>query len=296
MKKDKNRITNQVLADMMFFDYLKEKVGERKTKTGAYYDLLEKATAGFIAPFLKNHEYVLQADQCHVTISDLAVEWHWHRATVRAFLDKLEEMGYINRTRFAKSVVITVTFAPLTSGEHPASYTGHAESRLSDDLDQALSEWVNGNLSDNDTGDICEQYSETRLEQLADESGTDCQDNIPAKKTDAETELVQDIIERVAVAGLKRAIRNSRFDDPADFLDFFHQELGGDWASLLEASKMTAKMILDEGSGVADRISCETGMLATLRQPFKALWAKYQERDSSLLYTPQQCCRSESIV
>ena len=62
--KDKNRAANQVLADMMFFDYLKEKVGERKTKTGAYYDLLEKATAGFIAPFLKNHEYVLQADQC----------------------------------------------------------------------------------------------------------------------------------------------------------------------------------------------------------------------------------------
>lgn len=59
--KDKNRAANQVLADMMFFDYLKEKVGERKTKTGAYYDLLEKATAGFIAPFLKNHEYVLQA-------------------------------------------------------------------------------------------------------------------------------------------------------------------------------------------------------------------------------------------
>ena len=44
--KDKNRAANQVLADMMFFDYLKEKVGERKTKTGAYYDLLEKATAG----------------------------------------------------------------------------------------------------------------------------------------------------------------------------------------------------------------------------------------------------------
>ena len=40
--KDKNRAANQVLADMMFFDYLKEKVGERKTKTGAYYDLLEK--------------------------------------------------------------------------------------------------------------------------------------------------------------------------------------------------------------------------------------------------------------
>ena len=62
--KDKNRAANQVLADMMLFDYLKEKVGERKTKTGAYYDLLEKATAGFIAPFLKNHEYEIGRASC----------------------------------------------------------------------------------------------------------------------------------------------------------------------------------------------------------------------------------------
>lgn len=46
--KDKNRVANQVLADMMFLDYLKENVGEQKTKTGAYYYLLEKATADFI--------------------------------------------------------------------------------------------------------------------------------------------------------------------------------------------------------------------------------------------------------
>ena len=110
MAKNKNRQTNQVLADMEFFDYLKEKVGDRKTKTGAYHDLLEKCAAGFVAPFLKNHEYVLQADQCHVTITDLAVEWHWHRATVRTFLDRLEDMGHIHRTRFAKSVVITMMF------------------------------------------------------------------------------------------------------------------------------------------------------------------------------------------
>ena len=44
--KDKNRQANQVLADMEFFDYLKEKVGDRKTKTGAYHDLLEKCAAG----------------------------------------------------------------------------------------------------------------------------------------------------------------------------------------------------------------------------------------------------------
>lgn len=281
--KDKNRAANQVLADMMFFDFLKEKVGERKTKTGAYYDLLEKATAGFIAPFLKNQEYVLQNDQCHVTISDLAVEWHWHRATVRAFLDKLEEMGYIRRTRFAKSVVITVTFAPFSSGETTASYTGHTGSGLADDLDKALSEWINGNLSDEDMGEICGQYHEAGRKRLADESGKVHSGDKPAIKAGAETELAQEIVERVAVAGLKRAIRNSRFDDPTDFLEFFHEELGDDWTSLLESSKMTAKMILDKGSEDSDRIPGDMDMLATLRQPFKALWAKHQERDSSIL-------------
>lgn len=222
---------------MVFFDYLKEKVGERKTKTGAYYDLLEKSTAGFVAPFLKNHEYVLQDNQCHVTISDLASEWHWHRATVRTFLDKLEDMGHIHRTRFAKSVVITVTFASSSDGESPTFYTGQAEPRPADELEQALSEWIIGNLSDNDMGDVCEHYCDTCMKRPADNSGISHSENKPAMNKDARADFVQDIIERVAVAGLKRAIRNSRFDDPTAFVDFFHEELGEEWSSLLEVSR-----------------------------------------------------------
>lgn len=42
-------------------------------------------------------------------------------------------------------------------------------------------------------------------------------------------------------------------------------------------------MILDAGNDGTANSSIETDMLATLRQPFKALWAKYQERDSILL-------------
>lgn len=281
--KDKNKTANHVLADMVFFDYLKEKVGERKTKTGAYYDLLEKSTAGFVAPFLKNHEYVLQDNQCHVTISDLASDWHWHRATVRAFLDKLEEMGYIRRTRFAKSVVITVTFTPLSNGEIPPFYTGQAEPRPADELEQALSKWIIGNLSDNDMGDVCGHYYDDRMKQLADNPDISHSGSKSTMNKDIRDGLIQEIVERIAVAGLKRAIRNSRFDDPTAFVDFFHEELVDDWTSLVEASKMTAKMILDEGSEVAGMVPGETDMLATLRQPFKALWAKHQERESSLL-------------
>lgn len=285
--KDKNSVANQVLADMMFFDYLKEKLGERKTKTGAYCDLLEKASAGFVAPFLKNHGYVLQAGQCHVTITDLATGWHWHRATVWAFLDRLEEMGYISRTRLAKSVVITVAFAPDNIGEAPGSCTGQAEPCPADELDAALSEWITGNLSDEDIGDICGQYHASRLNEIAGRSLAGSSGSRMPSKDESADELTRTLVQRVAVAGLKRAIRNSRSDDPSSFMDFFNHELGGDWPSLFAAARMVAKMVLSGEDEAADLPSHERKTLLTLREPFKALLAKYQERDSTLLWTPQ---------
>lgn len=107
--ENKQKIPVSILADRGVFDYLKEKVGERKTKTEAYCNLLDKALAGFISPFLRRQDYELQSNQCHVTVSDLAAEWHWHRATVRSFLDAIEAFGLLERTRLAKSVVITMT-------------------------------------------------------------------------------------------------------------------------------------------------------------------------------------------
>ena len=40
--KTKQKIAVPILADREVFDYLKEKVGERKTKTEAFCDLLDK--------------------------------------------------------------------------------------------------------------------------------------------------------------------------------------------------------------------------------------------------------------
>ena len=106
--KTRQRITVPILADREVFDYLKEKVGERKTKTEAYCDLLDKTLAGFVSPFLRNQEFELHPNQCHVTVSDLSVEWHWHRATVRSFLDALEGFGLLSRIRLSKSVYILI--------------------------------------------------------------------------------------------------------------------------------------------------------------------------------------------
>ena len=47
------KIPVSILADREVFEYLKEKGDERKTRTEAYCDLLDKSLAGFVSPFFK---------------------------------------------------------------------------------------------------------------------------------------------------------------------------------------------------------------------------------------------------
>lgn len=139
--RNKQKIAVPILADREVFDYLKEKVGERKTKTEAYCDLLDKALSGFVSPFLRKQDYELRPNQCHVTVSDLASEWHWHRATVRSFLDAMEAFGLLNRTRLPKSVVITMT---VQSGQSVEPYLVQEQPDFAEQIRDVLSDWVIG--------------------------------------------------------------------------------------------------------------------------------------------------------
>ena len=51
--RNRNEAPAAILANVEVFDYLKEKVGERKTRTEAYCDLLDKSLAGFVSPVFK---------------------------------------------------------------------------------------------------------------------------------------------------------------------------------------------------------------------------------------------------
>ena len=134
--ENKKRMPATVLAQMEVFDYLKEKVGERKTRTEAYCDLLDKAMAGFVSSYLRRQDYELRPCQCHVTVSDLAVEWRWHRATVRSFLDTLESFGLLTRIRLPKSVVITMA---VQSGQPAPADDVQSVSGLAAQLREVLS-------------------------------------------------------------------------------------------------------------------------------------------------------------
>lgn len=160
--KNKQKLSASIIADVEVFDFLKEKVGERKTRTEAYCDLLDKSQNGFISPFLRRMDYVLEPHQCHVTISDLATEWRWHRATVRSFLDALEEMGQLKRVKLAKSVVITMA---LHEQEEKTDNV-HEESTFTIRLMEALSNWIVGKTDSVMTGKSCTEMIQQKTGAL----------------------------------------------------------------------------------------------------------------------------------
>ena len=193
--KTKQKIAVPILADREVFDYLKEKVGERKTKTEAFCDLLDKSLAGFVSPFLRNKGYELQPNQCHVTVSDLSSEWHWHRATVRSFLDVMEEFGLLNRIRLSKSVIITMTVQTSQSTE---SCNGQKKLNLAEQLREALSDWIIGKVSLDEIGIKCEQL----VRRAMDEAGI-C-DSCPSPDSITRINPAADDDERAVHCGRQR--------------------------------------------------------------------------------------------
>lgn len=276
--KNKQDIPVSIVADREVFDYLKEKGDERKTRTEAYCDLLDKALAGFVSPFLRKQEYGLLPNQCHLTISDLASEWHWHRATVRSFLDALEAFGMLSRIRLPKSVVITMT---VQSGQDAQPRNVQEQPDFAGLLREALSDWVIGKTTAAEVGAVCGQLVNQAMTGTADRDAGHCSDTrfgttvIHSGTLDAE--LRETALCCIAHAALQKILHKSRFDDSSPLMDFFRFDLGADWADFIESSKDLAGLILDTGVfGTDFDMDEDRERLKPLRKPFLSLLAKAQ--------------------
>ena len=276
--KNSQENTTFILADVKVFDFLKEKAGDRKTKTEAYWDLLDRSMAGFVSPFVRKVERKLLSNQCHVTISDLAEFWHWHRATVRTFLDALESFGLLERTKLNKSVIITMT---VQSGKNATAGTEQDEPDFATRIGSILSEWVIGKKTSEDVGHSCGQALCQAFAVIA--NGDNCQasdddtDTVSAEVVRQEEKLREIILECIANAALKRVLRKSRFDNSSQLSQFFTLELGGDWGAFIETAKELAELVFNpEASGAGVDVDRDKELLKSFRIPFLSLAAKAQ--------------------
>ena len=84
---------------MQLLQFLRSKNTDRFTKVDAFCDLMARMTAYPKPQDGKQQEPFSPLGYGRFTgsISELAQDWHWHRATVRGFLDGLERQGYLKR-------------------------------------------------------------------------------------------------------------------------------------------------------------------------------------------------------
>lgn len=277
--KNGNEMPVSILANVEVFDYLKEKVGERKTRTEAYADLLDKSLAGFVSPFLRKQDYELRPCQCHVTVSDLASEWRWHRATVRSFLDTLETLGQLERTRLTKSVVITM---PLQTGHAAGSRNVQETPGLADQLRAVLSDWVIGKAELDDVGDECERLVrqamiEAGVPGICPKPDNFSSVNLVASDDERTVRICTTALGCVAHAAMQRALRKRRFDNGSEFLEHFRTRLYGDWMGIVEISRLLAKYILDPEAEDDHLDDDDKEIFDALSNPFMALAARAQE-------------------
>lgn len=276
--KNNQKIPVSILADREVFEYLKEKGDERKTRTEAYCDLLDKSLAGFVSPFLRKKAYVLQPNQCHLTVSDLASEWHWHRATVRSFLSAMEAFGLLTRIQLPKSVVITMT---VQSGQAAQPRNAQEQPDFARQLREVLSDWVIGKTTAAETGVICGQLVSLAKTEIADRDTGLCLDTHSITTSAHSGTLVTEHRETalccIAHAALQKILHKSRFDDSSPLVDFFRLDLGEEWAAFIESAKDLAGLILDTEASVTDfDMDEDQERLKSLRKPFLSLLAKAQ--------------------
>ena len=267
-----------VSAEVSMFDYLQEKVGERKTRIEAYCDLMEKASARFVSPFLKKSDQSLDKNQCHVTITDLAAEWKWHRATVRTFLERLEEYRQLTIERLPKSMVITMP--------SPANLQmigiGKPTDKFSDEVSHILSEWAVGNITAKEAGTAIGKAIGTYTHERAVATGNEFSHKIGTDETsranapDGKEASPSDKVVRLIVEHTFYSVLAEAADkDTAPLTDFFHEDLMDDWQSVLKAVKVIAELTINGRSASLDYESKSTqAQFRALCEPYRTILAQ----------------------
>ena len=102
-------------VDRSLLEFLKPKSEERYSKLEAYCDLLSRASAGTYATPEAEGALQLLPGQFVATISELARQWKWQRATVRQFITGLANLGHISTQPYSKSFIFSVNLSQRLS-------------------------------------------------------------------------------------------------------------------------------------------------------------------------------------
>ncbi len=271
MKKQKNNIRSGTVHDeIAFLELLKERSGTRLSKIEAYLDLVNKASEQHIPKGLCKQEFTLQDNQFITTITLLADCWHWHRATVRTFIEQLEKMGKVVVTRLSKSQLIAV---PLLCTTDAVSPLDKALADFRHEMREQLYEWANGTMTVSSCATLCEQLFDDAVNAFAEYRQAEKSGN---KSGIMSQEEYKQTLCRIAVTCICKAtfhrVMGAKEVVPESMVNFFNDDLVCDWASLLEAAKIIAELGIDgEAPSLEKEPSAIKAQFKALCRPFLAV-------------------------
>ena len=254
MKKQKHRTSSGKMSERLsLLEFLKEMSVIMLSKLEAYLDLVDKASVQYIPKDLCKQEFSLSNGQFVITITELAGCWHWHRATVRTFIEQLEKMNQISVIRLTKSQIITIPMLAETSAASPIDT---ALEVFRQKMRTALEGWRSGKMSASACASECEQLYEDATEEVAiilqkADNGNSigkvpCGSNIPESVGHA---FCMTALTAVCEATFHQVLGQETDSTLAtSLLPFFYKDLAGDCLSFTEPAKAISELAFDRCS------------------------------------------------
>ena len=286
-KQNHNPRSGRIIVRMSLLEFLKEKSDQRWSKLEAFLDLVDKASVQYIPKELYKQDVSLSEGQFAITITELADCWHWHRATVRTFIEQLEEMHLIEVNRLPKSQIITFPALAATSSSSPID---EALVEFRQKMQSALSEWRSGKMSATDCAVTCEQLFSQAVTHAADLL-KDYMNGNPIGKIpfgadipeSVERAFCNEALSVICEATLQKVLGDDASErNGFSLLPFFYKDLGGDWLSFIEAAVAIAELATDGRSSALQHESAAIkSQFQSLCRPFLVVASMRQKADSA---------------
>ena len=228
----------EVRSSLEVLDFMQDRQNDRHSKLQAYCSLLNKATARYVPDNVpKGSIPELQQYQFITTISELAEEWHWHRATVRSFLDKLTALGQLDKEPLVKSFVISMH---CQNGSQPSKL--EVVHHLDFMVDYTVSLWRSGKTNKQDAAKMCVHITACGVEHF---KSTVPDSNIVMLRS-AEEEIIKTFIGALVASLFNSNNQKVKTTVLCDLLhSFFVEQLSQNWEALLLLLEELPKVVLE---------------------------------------------------
>ena len=216
----------KVSLSVGFLASLQDRHNERYSKYEAFCYLLDKACEHYMPKAVsKEVADELKGFQFITTKTQLAEDWHWHRATVRQFLEKLTEHGLINCKEFDTKYTI-ITMYGMEDGNVPIVQ----DSLLEPFIRFTIDSWLNGSSTTEETAVVCGQIVKGTVALSQGKDATTISSDKQLQPDDIATCTIGRLVDSISLIGeeerSKHKLRNAIFK-------FFTRVLNRDWLQLL---------------------------------------------------------------